>query len=43
MNLAFSDVAWGQDLYWQDSDRAMLRKVNALLKDCLRHPFEGRG
>ena len=43
MNLAFSDVAWGQYLYWQETDRAMLRKVNTLIKDCLRHPLEGTG
>ena len=43
MKLVFSERAWAQYLYWQETDRAMLRKVNALIKECLRHPFEGTG
>ncbi len=29
--------------YWQGQDKKTLRRINALLKDCLRHPFEGVG
>lgn len=43
MNLVFTERAWGRYLHWQETDKAMLRKVNALLKECLRHPFEGTG
>lgn len=43
MNLIFQPTAWDQFLYWQETDKAMLRKINALIKDCLRHPFEGIG
>jgi toxin YoeB len=43
VKLVFSERAWAQYLYWQETDRAMLRKVNALIKECLRHPFEGTG
>ena len=43
MNLVFSDRAWAHYLHWQETDKAMLRKVNALIKECLRHPFEGTG
>lgn len=43
MNLVFSERAWGHYLHWEASDTKMLRKVNALLKECLRHPFEGTG
>ncbi|MBS0564969.1 MAG: Txe/YoeB family addiction module toxin [Proteobacteria bacterium] len=43
MNLVFWEKAWDQYLYWQDTDRAMVRKINALIRECLRHPFEGTG
>jgi len=43
MNLTFSERAWGQYCHWQDADPKMLRKVNALIKECLRRPFEGTG
>jgi len=32
MNLIFSRLAWEQYLYWQLSDRQMLKKINALIK-----------
>ena len=28
---------------WQERDRKTLKRINALIKDCLRHPFEGIG
>jgi toxin YoeB len=43
VNLVFSERAWAHYLHWQETDKAMLRKVNALIKECLRHPFEGTG
>ena len=43
MNLVFSQRAWAQYSYWQDTDKAMVRKINALIRECLRHPFEGTG
>ncbi len=43
MTLTFWDKAWDDYLYWQDTDKATLRKINALIKECLRHPFEGTG
>ena len=43
MNLVFSERAWAHYLHWQETDKAMLRKLNALIKECLRHPFEGTG
>ena len=30
-------------IYWQTQDRKTLRKINALLKDIGRSPFEGEG
>ena len=43
MNLVFRPVAWEQFLYWQATDKAMVRKINGLIRECLRHPFAGTG
>jgi toxin YoeB len=43
VNLVFSERAWAHYLHWQETDKAMLRKINSLIKECLRHPFEGTG
>jgi toxin YoeB len=43
VKLVFSERAWTQYLHWQETDRAMLRKLNRLITECLRHPFEGTG
>jgi toxin YoeB len=43
MNLLFHPQGWEDYLYWQASDKAMLRKLNRLIEECLRHPFEGTG
>lgn len=43
MKLVFEPLAWDQFLHWQETDKATLRKINALIKECLRHPFEGTG
>ena len=41
--LAWTPNAWEDYLYWQAHDKAMLRKVNALVQEALRTPFEGLG
>ena len=43
MNLVFNERAWRHYLHWQATDKAMLRKLNGLIQECLRHPFEGTG
>lgn len=43
MNLSFHARGWAQYLYWQQTDKAMLHKINRLIEECLRHPFEGTG
>ena len=43
MRLSWDEDAWEQYLYWQEADRAVLRKINTLLKECLRTPFAGTG
>ena len=43
MNLQFTARAWEDYLYWQKQDRAVLRRINLLIRDAQRTPFEGVG
>ena len=43
MNVGFSEDGWSEYSYWQGADRKILGKINALIKECQRHPFEGTG
>ena len=43
MPIKFSDRAWEDYLYWQQSDRTVLKRINTLLKDIQRNPCEGIG
>lgn len=43
MRLVFSGKSWDQYLYWEKTDRAMLKKLNALILECMRSPFSGTG
>ena len=41
MNIRFSEQAWDEYLYWQQNDRAMIRRVNQLIREIRRAPFSG--
>ncbi len=43
MNLVFSDHAWDDYLYWQKTDKKMVERINSLIKNIQRSPFEGIG
>ncbi len=43
MIVSFDPLAWEGYLYWQRQDKAITRKINALIKEIQRHPFEGTG
>ncbi|WP_323839117.1 Txe/YoeB family addiction module toxin [Photorhabdus africana] len=43
MKVTFSDNAWEDYLYWQQTDRAILKRINNLIKDIKRQPFTGIG
>ena len=43
MKLVFSENAWDDYLYWQRTDRKLLEKINTLIKEVQRTPFEGIG
>ena len=43
MNLLFTDDAWDDYLYWQQTDKKMINKINQLIKESQRTPFAGIG
>ena len=43
MKYIFVDESWEDYLYWQATDKKMLRRINDLLKDISRTPFSGIG
>jgi len=43
MNLTFAPKAWDSYLYWQKTDKAILKRINTLIKEIKRNPFEGIG
>jgi len=43
MILSFADDAWDDYLYWQQHDKKVLKKINRLIKEIQREPFEGIG
>lgn len=43
MKIIFHEQAWDDYLYWQKQDRKMLTRLNGLIKECARTPFEGTG
>ena len=42
-DVSFSPAAWDEYVAWQTQDRRTLRRINELLKDALRQPFDGLG
>ncbi len=43
MKIIFSEHAWEDYLYWQRSDKKILRRINKLIKEVMRTPFQGLG
>jgi len=43
MKIVFSSQAWEDYLHWQQTDRKLLKRINDLIKDVVRTPFEGTG
>ena len=43
MKLVFAEKAWEDYLYWQKTDKKILKRINTLIKDITREPFEGIG
>ena len=43
MKIQFSENAWEDYLYWQKTDKAMVKRINGLIHDIQRSPFDGIG
>ena len=43
MRLLFSEHAWSDYLHWQRADKRVLRRINLLIKEIRRSPYEGVG
>lgn len=43
MKLTFAENAWEDYLYWQKTDKKILNRINRLIKETKREPFEGIG
>jgi toxin YoeB len=43
VNILFTDKAWEDYQYWVVNDKAMLKRINRLIEECRRTPFEGTG
>jgi len=43
VTLVFSEQAWEDYLYWQKTDRKLVQRINALVKEIARTPHEGSG
>ena len=43
MKLLFSEQAWEDYLYWQKTDKKIVQRINVLIKEASRNPFEGTG
>lgn len=43
MNLIFTESAWEDYLYWQNTDKKILKRINELIKDINRSSTKGIG
>ena len=43
MKYVFVDESWEDYIYWQNRDKKKLKRINELLKDIARNPFDGIG
>jgi toxin YoeB len=43
MRLVFTPIGWNDYTYWLTADRTILKRINRLIEDVLRDPFEGIG
>jgi len=43
MKLVWATSAWEDYLYWQKVDKKIVKRINELIKSCVRTPYEGIG
>lgn len=43
MKLTWTTQSWNDYIYWQQTDKAKVKRINELIKNTIRTPFEGIG
>lgn len=43
MKILFHEKAFDEYLYWQKNDKKTLKRLNNIIKDITRNPYEGLG
>jgi toxin YoeB len=43
LKLIFSENAWEEYLYWQSTDKKVVKRINTLIREIQRTPYEGIG
>ncbi len=43
MKLLFSENAWQDYIYWQETDKKKLKRINTLIQDIQRNKYKGIG
>ncbi len=43
MTIKFTEHAWEEYLYWQKTDKTIVKRINELIRDIQRSPFDGIG
>lgn len=43
MTITFTESAWEEYLYWQETDRAKVARIHLLIREIQRNPFHGLG
>ncbi len=43
MKIIFHPNGWDDYIYWQQNNKKILKKINKLIKEIMRNPFEGAG
>ena len=43
MIISWAQNAWDDYLYWQKTDKKTMKRINSLVKEAIRTPFEGIG
>ncbi len=43
LQLAWTPKAWEDYLFWQSTDKKIVKKINTLLAECRRDPMNGTG
>ncbi len=43
MRIVFTKISWEDYTSWQKDDKKMVKKINELIKEVIRSPYEGIG